>query len=190
MYERTLTSTRAYTGRVLALDLLEIETDQGVRAKRDIVRHRGAVAVLCRRPDGMLVLVRQFRKPVEKILLEVVAGKLEADENPEVCARREVLEETGHTVTALRSLGFIHPTPGYSDETLHLFEAQVDATPQAHQADADEDLATVTLTPAEFEARIASGEIVDAKTLCIWLLACLKGRKAEVGDQKCPSNTH
>ena len=174
MYERTLTSTRAYTGRVLALDVLEIETDQGVRAKRDIVRHRGAVAILCRRPDGMLVLVRQYRKPVEKILLEVVAGTLEAGENPEACARREVREETGHTVTALRALGLIHPTPGYSDETLHLFEAQVDATPQAHQGDADEDLATLALTPAAFEARIARGEIVDAKTLCIWLLAKLR----------------
>ena len=76
--------------------------------------------------------------------------------------------------SALRALGFIHPTPGYSDETLHLFEAQVDATPQSHRGDADEDLTTVTLTPADFETRIASGEIVDAKTLCVWLLTRLR----------------
>ncbi len=95
--EKTLHSERVYTGRIIDVDLVDIELPDGRKAKREVVRHGNAVAVLARRPDGKFVFVKQYRKAAEEALVEVIAGGLEKGEDPEAGARRETAEETGFT---------------------------------------------------------------------------------------------
>lgn len=171
VHERTLAVRPAFSGRLLKVEVLDVELEPGVRAVREVIRHPGAVAVIAECPDGRLALVRQFRKAVEKELLEIVAGGLEPGEDPETCARREIAEETGHEVTSLRRLGSIYPTPGYNSEIIHLFHATVSAARTTHpQGDHDERIGVEYTTRTGFEDMIRQGRIVDAKTLSAWLL--------------------
>ena len=170
MHERTLSTERIFSGRVFGLDRLEVELEPGVRSVREIVRHGGAIAALARLPDGRFVFVRQYRKAIEKELLEAVAGGLEKGERPEDGAAREIREETGYGVTSLRRLGAIYSTPGFTDEILHLFLAELPAMPLGQKTEHDERIAVEIRTRAEFEASIQRGEIQDAKTLAAWLL--------------------
>jgi len=170
MIEKTLATERVFSGRLISLDVLEVELEPGVRARREVVRHPGAVAVLARDPDGRYVFVRQFRKPVERELLEIVAGCLERGETPDQCAVREVREETGYTVRALTALGTLYPTPGYSDEIIHLFRAELAPTPGTQQTDRDERIVLEWLTAETFEQAIRDGAITDGKTLAAWAL--------------------
>lgn len=170
MYEKTITKKTIYTGRILDLEAQEIEMENGQKGLREIVRHRGAVAILARLPDGRFVLVRQFRKPVEKEILEVVAGNREPNEDSELCARRELREETGFQAKTVRRLGFIYPSPGYCDEKIEVFFAEVDAESGQTDPDEDEHVEAVLMTREEIVGKISRDEIHDAKTLAAWLL--------------------
>lgn len=172
--ERTLASRLAFSGRILKVEVLDVELEPGVRAVREVIRHPGAAAVIAECPDKRFALVRQYRKPAEQALLEIVAGGLEPDESPETCARREVLEETGHEVLTLRRLGSIYPTPGYNSELIHLFHANVSAHREVHhKGDHDERIGVEYVARDEMQALIRNGGIVDAKTLSAWLLFTL-----------------
>lgn len=175
MNEKTISSKRAFEGRLLQLDVLDVELANGRRSRREIVRHPGAVAVWARTPDGRLLFVRQFRKAIEGDLLEIVAGTLNAGESPEACARREVKEETGFEVRTLLPLGFIHAAPGFCGERLDLFFAELTASAGRSQPDPDEALDVVPLSREEWEARVNRGEIHDAKTLAAWALVQARG---------------
>ncbi|GEM_PF-315691 len=169
--ERTLSARTAFSGRLLKVEVLDVELEPGVRAVREVIRHPGAVAVVAECQDGRWVFVRQFRKAVEQSLLEVVAGGLNPGEAPESCARREMHEETGHEVLALRPLGSVYPTPGYNSEVIHLFHATVSASRATrHQGDHDERISVEYLTRQAFEDLIRQGMVRDAKTLAAWLL--------------------
>ena len=170
MIEKTLSTERVFSGRLLTLDVLEVELEPGVRARREVVRHPGAAAVLARAPDGRFVFVRQFRKPVERELVEIIAGCLERGETPAQCAAREVLEETGSTVRSLSPLGTLYPTPGYTDEIIHLFRAELAPAPAAQRTDRDERIVLERLTPEAFEQQVRDGAITDGKTLAAWAL--------------------
>jgi ADP-ribose pyrophosphatase len=170
MQERTLTTTNAFTGRRIKLDVVAVELEPGTRATREIVRTPGAVAVVASLPDGRLVFVRQFRKAVEQELLEVPAGCLEPGEDAPTCAAREVEEETGYTVRALHSLGLLYPSPGFCDELICLFHAELKDGPAQQHTDGDERIAVVCLTRREFDDMILQGRIADGKTLAAWLL--------------------
>lgn len=170
MHEKTLSRKTAFQGRLFNVEVLDVELECGTRSFREIVRHPGAVAVLCRLPDGRFGMVRQFRKPVEKEVLEIVAGTLDPGEPPDDCARREVREETGHAVLALTKLGVIHPAPGYTDEALHMYFALLDANPGRLDPDEDERIEVEYLSEEEIETQIARGDIHDAKTLSAWQL--------------------
>lgn len=169
MHEKTISSKTLYTGRILGLEVQEIEMENGTRAVREIIRHRGAVAVLARRPDGKFVLVRQFRKPVEREMLEVVAGNREKGEDPEVCARRELLEETGYEARTLAHIGWIFPSPGYVDERIELFYAETAHAAQDTNPDEDESVEVVLLDRDEIMKRIREKTINDSKTLAAWV---------------------
>lgn len=176
MYEKTVTRKTLYSGRILELEFQEVELPHGQLALREIIRHRGAVAVLARRSDGRFLFVKQFRKPVEQVLLEVVAGNREPNEPAEECARRELTEETGYRVRSLEHLGFIYPSPGYVDERIDIFCAETEDETEPAHPDADEMLETVTLTADEVVARILAKEIHDSKTLAAWMMYTARHR--------------
>lgn len=169
-HEKTLRAETRYVGRIVSVEVQEVELETGQQAFREIVRHRGAVAVLAARPDGRFLFVRQFRKPVEQMVLEVVAGVLELDELPEDAARRELREETGYTAQTLRPLGVVYPSPGYVDERIQVYAAEVGLEPGPRQLDHDERVEVTPLTAAEFETLTWKGGVCDAKTLAAWAL--------------------
>jgi len=167
MNEKTVNSQKVFEGRLLKLDVLEVELANGRRARREVVRHPGAVAILARAPDGRLVFVRQFRKAIEQELLEIVAGTLEDGETPEACARREIREETGYAVKTITPLGSIFTAPGFCTERIFLFYAEL-AQHGPADPDPDEHLAVVLLDEAEWKAMMSRGAIQDAKTWAAW----------------------
>ncbi len=168
--ERTLGVTRVFEGRALTIDVVEIELPGGRRSVREIVRHRGAAVVLGERPDGRWVLIYQYRRAVEETLLEVVAGCLEEGESAEVCARREMEEESGYGVLSIEKFGELLPCPGYSEERLHLFHARLTQAPGGQSPDFDENLVVTVMTADEIDAAIDSGRMTDAKSIAAWLL--------------------
>ena len=166
--EKTLASQRMYTGRIISVDLVDIELPDGRKAKREVVRHGNAVAILARRPDGKFVFVKQYRKAAEEALIEVSAGGLEAGEDPIEGARRETAEETGYEVTSIKFLTTIICTPGYCEERIHVYFAEISDTPHAQDQDPDENVYPVVLSREEVEDGIRKGTIFDSKTLSAW----------------------
>lgn len=170
MYEKTLKKRTVYKGRILDVEVQDVEMANGRPALREIVRHGGAVAVLARAPDGRFILVRQFRKPVEEVMLEVVAGNREPGEDAEACARRELEEETGFRAARIRRLGVIYPSPGYVDERIEVFYADVEPGKGERRPDEDEHLEVVFLERDEIIEKMRRNEVHDSKTLAAWLL--------------------
>lgn len=170
MIERTLGSTVAFDGRLLKLEVLDVEVEPGVTSVREVVRHRGAAVVLGRLPDGRFAFVKQYRKAIERELIEAVAGTLDPGENPDECASRELTEETGHRAESLEKIGILFPAPGYVDERLHLYYARLAPEAGATATDADERVEVVCLDGNQIDDMIASGEICDAKTVALWHL--------------------
>ena len=168
--EKTLELKRVFEGRALTIDVATIEMPNGRRSTREIVRHRGAAVILGQRPDGKYVLVRQYRRSVSQTLLEVVAGCLEEGEPAEEGARREMEDESGYPVLALEKLGAIVPCPGYSEEVLHLFFAKLAQDPLPQRPDFDENLEPVVMTAEEIDAALDAGELIDGKSIAIWLM--------------------
>jgi len=170
MYESTTKTERVYSGRVLGLELLDVELENGSSSQREIVRHNGAIGAVCRMSDGRFLFVRQFRKAIEDYCFEIVAGTLEAGEDVRDCALREIREETGYGVRDLLRLGRIAPSPGYSDEYIHIFYAELEPNAGGQSLDDGEHVYLLPIERAEFERMVAEGEVVDAKTLAAWLL--------------------
>ena len=170
MHERTIHSETAFQGKLVQVDVLDVELDCGRRAVREIIKHPGAAVILAQLPDERFVFVRQYRKAVELALLEAVAGTLEPGEDPDVCAHRELEEETGYRATSLEKLGVMYPAPGYSEETLHVYFAALSPDRGAMRPDDDERLEVELLTAAALEAMIDAGDMRDAKTLAAWML--------------------
>ena len=167
--EKTLASERMYTGKIISVDRVAIELPDGRRTMREVVRHGNAVAVLARRPDGKFVFVKQYRKAAEEALVEVIAGGLEAGEDPAEGARRETAEETGYDVTSLKFLTTTICTPGYCEERIHIYFAELAERQHAQDQDPDENVYPVILSADEVDAAVRDGTIFDSKTLAAWL---------------------
>ena len=170
MYEKTIRRETVYRGIVVNVELQDVELETGQRAKREIVRHVAAVALIVRRPGDRFLFIRQFRKPAEAILVETVAGVLDKGEDPETGARRELAEETGYTAKGLVHLGHVYPSPGYIDEKIDIFLADVDGAPGERDLDHDERVEVFEVGRDEVSGMIRRGEIVDSKTLAAWTL--------------------
>ena len=167
--EKTLACERKYTGKIISVDLLDIELPDGRKAKREVIRHGNAVAILARRPDEKFVFVKQYRKAAEEALVEVIAGGLEQGEDPIEGAKRETAEETGYGVTGIKFLTTIICTPGYCEERIHLYFAELSESAHAQDQDPDENVHPVILSEKEVEDGIRNGAIFDSKTLSAWL---------------------
>lgn len=162
--EKTLHSREIFAGRILRLRLDTVELPDGKHGTREIVEHAGAVAVVALDSEGRIVMVRQYRKPVEQVLLEIPAGTLEDGEGPLDCARRELKEETGLTADHWEKVLTYYSTPGFTDERLHIFLA-TGLTGGSTQTDHDEFVETVLMPLGEAYHKIFTGQIADGKSI-------------------------
>ncbi len=172
-FEEKIDSKEVFRGKVISVRHDRVRQETGRETLREVVDHRGAVVVLAVE-DGCLWVVRQFRYVTGQELIEVPAGKLEEGEDPAEAAARELSEETGLSCGRLECLGRIWPSPGVYGELYHMYYA-ADLRPGAMHPDEGEYLTAEKLPLASFDAMVARGEIVDAKTICIVALARSKG---------------
>ena len=168
--ERVIGSRDIYAGAIVHLRVDTVQLPNGHESKREIVSHRGAVCIVPVRSDGVVLMVRQFRLAAGKVLLEIPAGTMEAGEDPDACAARELEEETGFKPGALRKLFRAFLSPGYSTEAIHAYLAS-DLMAGTVHLDAGENVSLVEIPLQEIEGRILSGEIEDAKTIAALLMA-------------------
>lgn len=169
MGRKVLETQRRYDGRILSVRFDKVEMEDGTFAPREVVEHAPAVCILPVDREGFVYLVRQYRHPVGRELLEAPAGLMEAGETPEEAALRELREETGATGT-LEPAGDYYPTPGYCDEVIHLFVARIESFGDT-DPDEDEFLQTVRMPFEEFYRRAVDGTLRDGKTLALALRA-------------------
>lgn len=163
-----LTSRRVYEGKVINVDLDTVRFPNGSTGELEMVRHPGAAAVVpfLSDPTGedpQLLLIRQYRYAAEEFIYEIPAGKLDGDEEPLVCAERELLEETGCTAQRMEPLITIYTTPGFTDERIHLFLA-TGLTHGETSHEHDEFMETETVTLSRALEMIRDGVIKDGKS--------------------------
>lgn len=177
--ERTLSTESIYSGKIISVQVDEVELPDGKRAKRELVKHPGAVAVIALTAEGKLVLVEQYRKALERSMFEIPAGKIEPEEEPELTAIRELEEETGYRAKSFRFLQTFATSPGFADEIIHLYIAeQLEKVDQPAAGDEDEFIEIAEVTVEEADAMIADGRIFDAKTItAVWYVKCLETKK-------------
>ena len=167
--EETLSSRRLYEGAVVRLRVDRVRMRSGHEAVREVVEHNGAVAIVAVDREGRVLLVRQHRYPTGRSLLELPAGTLERDEEPEACAARELEEETGFRAGRLQRLGGFFVSPGYSTEHIQVYLA-TDLEAGSAGGDDDEDIEALALPLAEVLRLVEAGELEDAKSLAALLL--------------------
>lgn len=164
--EKTTHTETIYDGKVVKLQVDDVMLPDGNTSKRELIKHAGAVGVIPITKDNKIVFVEQYRKPLEKSLVEIPAGKLEDGEDPEVTAMRELEEETGYTVT--EPMGFVasfYTSPGFADEMMHLYLAEnLVLMKNPADGDADEFIELIELTLEEAKQYVKNKRIHDAKT--------------------------
>lgn len=168
--EKIIASKTAWTGSFLKADELEVILPNNKHAHRDVIRHPGAVGIVALTDTSDIILVKQYRTPLERVTLEIPAGKLEPGEDASVCAARELEEECGITAHKLSFLTSIATSAGFSDEILHLYMATELEFFKPHP-DEDEFIAITKMPLADFVDLVLDGKIEDAKTI-IGALIC------------------
>ncbi len=163
--EKFLNRKIIYNGRILRVELDQVECDNGVFAYREIVRHSGGAGILCISTDQKVLLIQQYRYAYNEELYEIPAGKLEPNENPLEAAKREFEEETGYCADEIYPLTTIYPTCGYSDEKIYLYYVSTYHPSKPH-LDIDENIEAYWIDFKEVLSMIRLGQIKDAKTIC------------------------
>jgi len=155
-----------YQGKVFNLQVDEITyTESGNKGIRQVAVHPGGAVVVPVTDDGKIVLVQQFRYPLQRILLELPAGKLEPEEDPMLCASRELTEETGYTAAKVEPLGFIFTSPGFCTEKLYMYVATGLTPGEFNREEGELGMEIHEHSIEEIEKMIVDGIIVDAKTI-------------------------
>lgn len=171
--EKTLKSDIVFNGKIMTVRKDEIELPTGKTSFREIIEHSGGVVILAsyiKDNEEKILMVKQFRYPLKRVILELPAGKLELGEDPFDAAKRELVEETGYKAKTWKELGFIHTSAGYSNEKLYIYKA-CDLEFVGECPDEGEFLKNCEYSKENVLKMIKSGEITDAKTIC----AMLKG---------------
>lgn len=166
---QVLSSEEVFKGRVVGLHVDTVREGEKTY-RREVVRHAGGACAVARFEDGTVALVRQYRHPAGRRVLELPAGKLEPGESPELCARRELEEEIGVLPDAFEPLADFYTTPGFCSERLWVFLATGLRKTETKHED-DEVIEVVRVPLAQALAMIHTGEIEDAKTIIGLLLA-------------------
>ena len=162
--EKTVTTENIFKGKIIDVKLHKVLMPDGEITEREIVGHPGGVGVVAVTDDNKIILVKQYRKPLEKAIYEIPAGKLDPDEEVEVCGRRELLEETGATAENFEYLGYMYPSPGFTDEVTHIYLA-TDLSFGETNPDEDEFLDIEFFDIDEVKKMIMDNEICDGKTV-------------------------
>ncbi len=166
----TKNRSKVFSGLVIDIEQMDVLIGNQGWYTYQIVRHPGGAAILPLHEDGSVTLIRQLRPAVGDFLLELPAGRLSPGEDPQLCAARELTEETGLTAATLTSLGVLHSSPGVFDEVIHLYLAtglsQGEPAPEAY-----EEIYCVRLPLAEALTMAAEGGITDGKTIAALLRA-------------------
>ncbi len=177
---RLLSRVSPFDGRLFRIDVDQVQEPGGIRAEREIVRHRGSVAAVAVHDDGSIVLVQQYRHAVARSLWELPAGRLDAGETPERGAGRELEEEVGLRAERLDLMADFFTTPGFCDERMFLFRATgLKAVPP--RPEPDERLVIRSVELAEAARMIERGEVCEAKTLVAILLELRRREPAAAG---------
>lgn len=164
LQEKTTGSEKTYQGKVFYVTRDTAELEDGKEVQRDVVHHSGGVCVVPLTEKGTVLMVKQFRYPMQQVTLEIPAGKLETGEDPADCGRRELREEAGRTCGKYTPLGKLFPTPAYDTEVIHMYLAQELSAPEAQDLDDGEFLDVTELPLEQAVQMVMDGEIPDAKT--------------------------
>lgn len=164
--EKTVSSEKIFSGNVISLQVDEVVLPNGKKAKRELIKHPGAVAIIAITDENKMVMVEQYRKALERTIIEIPAGKIEKGEEAAVCAKRELEEETGYDCDSLELLNSFYTSPGFADEIVHVYIAK-GLTKKENPAGLDEDefVNLMELTLDEANIAIAEDRICDAKTV-------------------------
>lgn len=172
--EKEIQRTLIYDGKIMQVTREEVELENGEHAYREVVYHHGGVCILAVK-DHQIILVKQFRYPNRIQTIEVPAGKLEKDEDPQDCAFRELEEETNNRARDMKFIMKILPSPGYTSEWLYLYEAiDFEEVNDALAGDDDEFIDIIKMDIDEAYQKVLDGEIVDAKTVIAIMYAYQK----------------
>lgn len=190
LIETRISSEVILTGNFLNARRDVVRLPDGTQATREYIIHPGAVMVIAQLDDGRLVMERQYRYPVERVMIEFPAGKLDADESSLACAQRELLEETGYTARQWARAGVLHPVIGYSNEFIDVWFAR-GLTLGERNLDVGEFLDVFTATSAELLAWSFEGQLTDAKTLTglLWLQNVAAGQWSLAWQDAAPTHT-
>ncbi|HGM3505653.1 TPA: NUDIX hydrolase [Clostridioides difficile] len=161
--EKTISSDRVYTGKVITLKVDTVEIPGQGYQKRELVEVGGAVGIVAITDDNKIVLVKQFRKPIEKPIFEIPAGKLEKNESPKECAERELKEETGYSAKNIKLIHKFFTSAGFSNEIMFVYLA-TGLTPGDNNLDADEFLDVYEIELEEAYNMVLKNDVEDAKT--------------------------
>ncbi len=164
MIEKTISTKRIHEGSILNLRVDEVLLPNNKTSKREIIEHNGAVAMVAVNNENDVILVKQFRKAVEKVMIEIPAGKLELDEDPDQCAVRELIEETGYKPNKITRMFDLSTSPGFCTEVIHMYIAE-DLEEAYLDCDEDEFIEVVKMNIDEAVNMISRGEITDSKTI-------------------------
>lgn len=166
MNYKILNSEIIFRGKVFNTKVDQIEYNSGNKAVREVAEHPGGAVVVPVTDDGKIVMVTQHRFPMNKVLLELPAGKLSKNEDPKICAIRELEEETGYKSDNVIELGSIYTTPGYSTEKLWIYLAKDLKAGNHNREEGEFGMEVFEFSFDEVEEKIYNGEIVDGKTIC------------------------
>ena len=161
--EKKLSSNIVYDGKIFTVTKDDVLCPNGQKAIREIVHHRGGVAILFK-VDDKFIFEKQYRYALQEEIIEMPAGKLEKGEVPLEAAKRELLEETGYRPLEMIHLGDSYPTGGYSSEVIHLYYCPK-AVKEVRHLDSDENIELIYLSLEEIEKMIAENTIKDSKTV-------------------------
>lgn len=168
--EKTIATKMVYQGKILNLRVDQVLLPNGKEGGREVVEFSGAVAIVAITNDDQVLMVRQYRYPVGEVLLEIPAGKMDLQEDPDECARRELKEETGCTAGSLTKLTEFYTTPGFTTEWMHVYLAQ-GLTYGQQSLDEDEFVQVESFPLEDAITMIFQGRIKDGKSIAGLLAA-------------------
>ncbi len=174
---QVISSISRFSGRVFRVRTDEVQYPDGAAYAVDVVEHGASAAIIAVTGANEIVLVRQYRHPLGRVLWEIPAGRAEPGESVARCAARELTEETGYTAASIRPLGGVAMTPGFCDEVIHFFYA-TGLSAGEQSLDEDERISVESYSPERAQRLVESGQIADAKTIIA--LQWIGGNRAEL----------